>query len=143
MNQENEVKRKDFYQPWLKPQRPLTDSEFQCYNDPVWRVAKLSRMLRQLQASIHTWKDLATPQECNEHSKRLIQLICDLTRYAAETLTSVTTVDNEWPEFLLKIYTHNDITLAFQDDTVLCDAGIEDVITRFDTCENVDSTTTH
>lgn len=47
----------EIFHPWRRPIPALTDSEFQCYNDPVWRVAKLSRMVRQLQAFIHTWKD--------------------------------------------------------------------------------------
>lgn len=129
------------FHPWRRPIPALTDSEFQCFNDPIWRVAKLSRMVRQLQAFMHTWKDLAMLErrsEFHKHSDILGTLINDLSKYAEETRTSFSNHSNEWPHFMLRTYTHMEIAVAFQDDTRLADSGVEDVFKNLSPPEDMD-----
>lgn len=122
------------FHPWERPAPILSDAEFQCYNDPVWRVAKLSRMIRQLQTCIHTWKDFTTTGRNDFHrqSEVLQQLISELAKYAEETKTSLSNCENTWPHQILKSYSHTEIARAFHDDTTLADHGVEDTVTETD-----------
>ncbi len=121
---------RDVFRPWRPPAPTLTNTEFYNLNDPVWRVAKLSRMIRQLQAFIHTWKDSIEPGPRHslayeKQSDMLQVLIHDLTAYANETATSVSDHTNDWPHHILKSYSHADIARAFQDDQTLKGCGVE------------------
>jgi hypothetical protein len=88
----------EVFHPWERPKPILTDAEFQCYNDPVWRVAKLSRMIRQLQTFVHAWKDCAdnNREDFHQHSNVLQKLISELATYSTETKTSFSNSENTW-----------------------------------------------